>query len=712
MPLHTCMLCEAVCGLDVTLGPQGDIQGIRGDKHDPFSKGHLCPKAAAVADIQDDLDRVRQPLARQGSLWHPIGWDAAWREAGAKIAAVQKQYGRSSLGIYLGNPNVHSYGALMAAGLALNALGTRSRFSATSMDQLPHVLAAQQMFGHQFLLPIPDIDRTHFLLIFGGNPVVSNGSIMTAPDMAGRLKALRARGGRLVVVDPRRSETAALANQHLAVPPGSDAFILLALLHTLFAEGRVDTQALAGRFEGVEALQAAVASFSAEAVSSRCGVPAESLRVLARDFAAAPSAVCYGRVGACTQAFGGSVAWLLVALNAVTQNLDRVGGAMFPEPAVDLRKAAGPGHYNRYQSRVRGLPEFAGELPVVTLAEEMDTPGPGQLRALITVAGNPALSAPNGPRLERALAQLTCMVSIDLYKNETTRHAHYLLPTSFGMERDHYDMAFYTLAVRNAARYVQALVPPPPEVRSDWDALMGLTAAVIAHGGGRPKQRWPVAIARRVGPRRLLDLALRTGPRGFMRGGLSLRALLRSPHGIDLGPLRPALQRLMGQPHVALAPAIFLADVPRLRAECAAQAPALQLIGRRHLRSNNSWMHNSKRLTKGPKRCTLMMHPDDAAARGLMHGAAVVVSSRVGEIRVPLEITETMRPGVVSLPHGWGHDRAGTGLQVANAVAGVSINDLTDDQLCDPISGNAAFSGVAVEVRSQGDQADSDSSHG
>ena len=699
MPLHTCMLCEAVCGLQVELTPNGSVKSLRGDKQDPFSQGHLCPKAAAIPDIQNDPDRVRHPQVRLGHSWQDIAWKDAWRQAGAKLAAVQKKYGRHSLGIYMGNPNVHSYGALMAAGIALTALGTRSRFSATSMDQLPHMLAAQQMLGHQFLLPIPDVDRTQFMLILGGNPVVSNGSIMTAPDMAGRLKALRARGGRLVVVDPRRSETAALADTHLPVIPGTDAYVLLAMLHTLFAEGRVHGAALMPQYQGVEALHRAVADFSPEQVSARCGIAANSLRQLARDFASAPSAVCYGRVGACTQVFGGTVAWLMVALNAVTGNLDRVGGAMFPEPAVDLRKVSGPGHFNRYQSRVRGLPEFAGELPVVTLAEEMDTPGEGQLRALLTVAGNPVLSAPNGRRLEKALAQLECMVSIDLYKNETTRHAHYLLPTAFGMERDHYDMAFYTLSVRNVARYVQALVPAPPHVRSDWDALLGLTEQVLKHGGGRRKQRWPLAITRRVGAKRALDLLLRCGPYGLGRGNLSLRALLRRPHGVDLGPLRPALGRLMRGRPVILTPALFMDDLPRLQAERSTAAPPLQLIGRRQLRSNNSWMHNSQRLVKGPPRCTLMMHPQDAAAHGLENGRLVAVRSRVGEVQVPLQISEEMRPGVVSLPHGWGHDRGSTSLQVAQAVPGASINDITDERLHDPVSGNAAFSGVPVQVR-------------
>ena len=570
------------------------------------------------------------------------------------------------------------------------ALGTRARFSATSVDQLPHMLAALQMFGHQLLMPVPDVDRTHFFLMLGANPLASNGSLMTAGGISRRLAGLRDRGGKLVVVDPRRTETALTADQHFAIRPGTDAFLLLAILHVLFEENRVRLGRIESFTDGLLPLREAVRDFTPERAAEHTGISAEDIRFLAREFSDAPAAVAYGRVGACTQEFGGLVAWLIVALNAVTGNLDREGGFMFTTPAADLVRLAertgDRGHFGVWRSRVRGLPEFGGELPAATMAEEIDTPGDGQIRALVTFAGNPVLSTPNGARLDRALAGLEYMVSVDLYRNETTRHANLILPTSFGFERDHYDVVFYLLSVRNAARYVKALVPPPPGVRGDFEVLLDLALSLKRHGGGRKGSTLPLRIARLTGEKRLLDLMLRFGPHK-----LSLRKLEKSPHGIDLGPLKPG--RLE---HVRLAPEIFLNDLERLRAST--NADGLVLIGRRALRSNNSWMHNSLRLVKGPPGCVLLIHPDDAAARGLSAGSLARVRSRVGSVEVPVSITPDVARGVVSLPHGWGHGRDGADLAVAAAHAGASLNDLTDEQSIDALSGNAAFNGVPVEV--------------
>ena len=703
--LHTCMLCEAVCGLSVEV--EGNrVTSVRGDAEDPFSRGHICPKAAALRDMHDDPDRVRTPLKRVGERWHEVSWDEALDEAGARLAAAQQQHGRNALALYLGNPTVHSYTALMAVPLFSKALNTRTRFSATSIDQLPHMLASLQMFGHQLALPIPDIDRTDFLLVLGANPLVSNGSLMTAPGVGKRLAAIRARGGRLVVVDPRRSETAAIADQHLFIRPGADAHLLLALLHVIFAERLERLERLTVDVDGLETLRTLAARFSPERVAESTGVAAETLRALARDFARAPSAVAYGRVGLCTQAFGGIAAWLVNALNIVTGNLDRAGGAMFPTPAADLVGLASRlgerGHFGAWKSRVRGLPEFGGELPAATLAEEIDTPGEGQIRALITHAGNPVLSTPNGARLERALPKLDFMVSIDLYRNETTRHAHLILPTSFGFERDHYDLAFYALAVRNAARYARAILQPPPGVRHDWQVLVDLALSLRKHGGGRRDRQLNLmlrALKLTGGPKRVLDLLLRFGSRK-----LSVAKLLAQPHGLDLGPLEPHLAQLLPPqaPRIALAPELFVADVERLDAELSAPsarvAGELLLIGRRNLRSNNSWMHNNQRLVKGPEACTLIMHPSDAESRGLVDGQRVRVESRVGQLEVPLAVSSEVGHGVVSLPHGWGHGRDGVALAVAGAHAGVSANDLTDEHALDALSGNAAFNGVPVRV--------------
>ena len=696
MALHTCMLCEAVCGVTV------DGDGVRGDPDDPFSRGHICPKAAAIPDVMGDPDRIREPQRKNGD---PISWKKALGEAGARIAEIQRRHGRSAVAVYLGNPNVHSYSSMLAIPLFARALGTRARFSATSVDQLPQMLAAQQMLGHQLLMPVPDVDRTHFFLMLGANPLASNGSLMTAPGIGARLKALKARGGKLVVVDPRRTETAAVADQHLAIRPGGDAFLLLGLLHVLFAEGLADLRHLSAFTDGMDQLRQVAARFAPHRVAPRTGLDPSAIRLLARAFAAAPTAVAYARVGASTQEFGGLASWLVVALNVVTGNFDRPGGSMLTTPAADVvaltARIGDRGHFDKWRSRVRKLPEFGGELPVATLADEMETPGEGQIKALITVAGNPVLSTPNGARLDRALSKLEYMVSIDLYRNETTRHADLVLPTSFGFERDHYDLVFYTLAVRNAARYAEKLVEPPPGVRGDFEALLDLALAVQAHGGGKRdrKLRLTLRAARLLGPQRSLDLLLRFGPHK-----LSLRKLRAQPHGVDLGPLVPQLPARL-QTHdkrLRLAPEAFLADLPRLESRLDEAAQGLVLIGRRALRSNNSWMHNSERLVKGPVACTLLMHPDDAAARGLAQGARVTVQSRVGSVTAPLSITLDVGRGVVSLPHGWGHGRDGTNLRIAGAHRGVSLNDLTDEQRIDELSGNASFSGVEVTVTLDG----------
>ncbi|HEX4385007.1 MAG TPA: molybdopterin-dependent oxidoreductase, partial [Myxococcales bacterium] len=485
--LHTCMLCEAVCGLSVEMDGSS-VKSVRGDKEDPFSQGHICPKAAAIVDVQNDPDRIREPQRREGSTWKSVAWEDALNEAGEKIAAIQRKYGRSSVGIYLGNPGAHSYSGLLAVPLFSRAIGTKARFSATSVDQLPQMLAALTMLGNQLYMPIPDVDRTSFFLVLGANPIASNGSLMTAGGISRRLEALKKRGGKLVVVDPRRTETAAIADQHFAIRPGSDSLLLLAMLQVLFAEGRADLKGLPAK--GLAELREAALRFPPERVAERTGISAADIRKLALEFASAPSAVAYGRVGAATQEYGGLASWLVIALNAITGNLDRAGGFMLTTPAADLpglaNRTGDQGHFNRFRSRVRGLPEFGGELPAATMAEEIDTEGDGRVRALITFAGNPVLSTPNGKRLDRALSGLEYMVSIDIYRNETTRHANLILPTSFGFERDHYDLIFYALSVRNAARYVEALVDPPPGVRRDFDVLLDLAMSVRKHGGGKP----------------------------------------------------------------------------------------------------------------------------------------------------------------------------------------------------------------------------------
>ncbi len=696
-----------MCGLTLEV-EAGRILSIRGDKEDPLSRGFLCPKATALQDIHEDPDRLRFPVRRTADGWQRVSWKQALDETAERLLRLQAEHGADAVAAYVGNPTVHNLGTLLLGVPFVKALGTHNRFSATSVDQLPHHLAALLMFGHQLLLPIPDVDRTAFLLVLGANPAVSNGSLMTAPGMPLRLKALKARGGRLVVVDPRRTETAELADTHLFIRPGTDALLLLAMLHTLFAERRVQPGPLASFVDGLDVVEQLVRAFPPEVAAGPTGVGADSIRTLARDFAAATSAVAYGRVGLSTQEFGGLSQWLLNVLNTVTGNLDRAGGVMFTRPALDIiASGSSRGHFARRRSRVRQLPEFGGEYPASAMAEEILTPGPGRIRALVTVAGNPVLSTPNGAQLDRALASLDFMVSVDFYVNETTRHAHLILPPTSPLEHDHYDVVFHLLAVRNTAKYSPALFQPPPGALQDWEIFNGLTARLAR----RHRLGWLRSVARGLAlrlapPRRLLDFGLRFGPHGRRSPHrLSLRALEAAPHGVDLGPLEPCLPGRLGTPdkRIRLAPELLLADVKRLRSRLldqpAAVGGALQLVGRRQLRSNNSWMHNSIRLVKGPARCTLLMNPADAAARGLSHGEAVVVESRVGAIPLPLEVSEEMMAGTVSIPHGWGHARPGVRAQVAVAHPGASINDVTDELAVDALTGGAAFSGVPVHVR-------------
>ncbi|AXA56807.1 molybdopterin oxidoreductase family protein [Pseudomonas thivervalensis] len=692
---RACHLCEAICGLTLetteTDGQDLAITSIKGDALDTFSRGHICPKAVALQDIQNDPDRLRQPMQRVGSEWQPIAWDDAFALVAERLADIQARHGQNAVAVYQGNPSVHNYGLMTHSNYFLGLLKTRSRFSATSVDQLPHHLTSHLMYGHGLLLPIPDIDHTDFMLILGGNPLASNGSIMTVPDVEKRLKAIQARGGKVVVVDPRRSETAAIADQHVFVRPGGDAALLFGVLNTLFSEGLTRDSHLP--VDGLDEVREAVASFTAEAMSPLCAVPAAQIRQLARDFAAAPSAVCYGRMGVSTQAFGTLCHWLIQVINLVTGNLDRVGGALCTEPAVDLVATTSGGHFNRWQSRVSGRPEYAGELPVSALAEEMLTEGEGQIRALVTVAGNPVLSTPNGRQLEQALDGLEFMVSVDLYINETTRYADLILPSTSALENDHYDTTFNLFAVRNVTRFNRAILPKPEGALHDWEIFVGLAKAFAARTGKELKPTMP--------PAQMIDFGLRSGAYGDASPHkLSLATLFDHPHGIDLGALKPNLApRLKTESQrVQAAPAVILADLARFAALRAPAPDELLMIGRRHVRSNNSWMHNFHRLVKGKPRHQLLMHPDDLASRGLVDGQRVTVSSRVGAIDVEVLGSLDMMKGVVSLPHGWGHARPGVQMSIASGQPGSSANDLTDDCQLDELSGNAALNGVPVKV--------------
>ncbi|WP_100639269.1 molybdopterin-dependent oxidoreductase [Marinobacter salexigens] len=747
---RTCHLCEAMCGVAVEV-KAGKIASIRGDEKDPLSRGHICPKAVALQDLHEDPERLRKPVRKTSAGWEEIEWDDAFTIVAEKLHSTRTTHGRNSIGVYLGNPNVHNHGSLIATMPFLRAVGSQNRFSATSNDQLPHMLASLEIFGHQVLFPIPDIDNTDLFICIGGNPMASNGSLMTVPDFRGRLKALKQRGGKMIVVDPRRSETAKLAEEFHFIRPGTDAFLLMAMVNTLFADDLIRPGAAEHLVKDLDLLRLASLPFTPDAVAECTGIAAASIRGLARQLANTPKAALYTRMGTSTQTFGSITTWLAYCLNILTGKLDTVGGVMFTQPAIDLialgAMSGQRGHFGKRHSRVKGLPEFAGEYPASTMADEMLTPGEGQIRAFVTVAGNPVLSSPNGRRLDEALTGLDFMVSVDYYINETTRHADIILPPTAALERSHYDIIFNMLAVRNVSKYSEALFDAGPGSRHDWQILLELAHRLekLRKGGKLPiRSELGWQAFKRLGPDPIIDLLLRTGPYGTDAGrargllepatslfldllpkphplrdlaklsslnpqwrelpkGLSLKRLKDNPSGVDLGALRPTLpNRLFTRDgKINLAPRRYLKDVERLNQKLfTSLSPGqLLLIGRRHVRSNNSWMHNSHRLVKGKVRCTVLMHPDDAKRLNLNEGSSAEIRADERYVVLPVEVTEDMMPGVVSIPHGWGHNRDGTVQSTAAAHAGASINDVLCDQITDPVAGTSVLNGQPVTVK-------------
>jgi len=704
MPVHyqNCSLCEANCGLEIAYEGK-EILSIRGDKQDPFSKGYLCPKGTALQDLHADPDRLRGPMRRNGDHWEAISWDEAFEFAGQRIAAIQKKHGYDAIAFYYGNPTAHHYDVLLHLYMFADSLKSRNIYSSASVDGLPRQLTSLMLYGNQGLVPIPDIDRTDFMLIMGANPVVSNGSAMTAPNMKKRLKDIRKRGGRVVVIDPRKTRTAELADQHHFIRPGTDALLLLAMIHVLFAEDLVSLGHLKRFVDGLAILQDMSLPYSPERVAEKVGIKAEDIRELAVDFAKARAAVCYGRMGTSVQLFGAMSTWLIDVFNILTGNLDSPGGVMFNKPAVDLASLAKllrrTGHFNKWQTRVQGLPEFTGESPTAAFAEEMETPGKGQIKALITHAGNPVLSLCNGVRLEKAFENLDFMVCMDIYLNETTRHADLILPPTGPFEHDHYSVLFQALAVRHVAHYNEALFPKPSGSLHGWEIVVRLEEAIRKHRGllsgalGKVKRK----VSEFFTPPKVLDLLLRFGP-----WKLRLQQLKDAPHGLDLGPLEPRLLNCLSTPRKRLhiIPPLFRKDFERLQQtyfQGTESRDSLVLIGRRDLLSLNSWMHNFKRLNRGDPRSFVMVHPQDAASLGLEEGE-VRLTTQVGEIIAYLQISDEVMPGVVSLAHGWGHHREKTKMGIANGNPGVSFNDISDETLFDQLSGTSVLNGIPVEL--------------
>lgn len=727
---HTCTLCEAGCGLDVTVAG-GRVTLIRGDRHHVSSHGYLCPKGTALKDLQYDPDRLTRPLIRDAGGLIASDTEAAFVRVESLLRPIIDQHGPDSVGIVIGNPAVHRTGIVLYLLDLIAALGSPNVYSSASLDQIPKQTASGLMFGDFYSVPVPDIDRTDMLVIVGANPVVSNGSMWTVPNAKGRLRDLRARGGRLVVIDPRRTETAELADLHLAPRPGTDVYLLAAMLNTIVAEGAVSLGDVADHVAGLDELQVAVAGLTPESAEPRCGIDADAIRQLTHDLCASSSAAVYGRMGTTTQLHGTTTSWLIDVLNVVTGNLDRPGGAMFPRPAAfggntNGEPGRGPGvAIGRYHSRVHALPEVMGQFPMATLADEILTPGDGRIRALITIAANPALSTPDSAAMQHALQSLDALVCLDVYVNETTRHADVVIPGPSPLENAHYDVFFSQYAVRNTAHLCAPVLDTPDTVIDDDETMLRLVAIVAGAGAAADVDRlddelteqlladvppeFRPAVLQSVAPRRRsarrLDLALRAGPYGDGFGerphGLTLAALEQAPSGIDLGPMTPRVPDALRTPsgRIELAPPELL-DALAVAIADLTEPPEFILIGRRHLRSNNSWMHNLPVLAKGATRCTLLVHPDDAAVLGLVDGDTAQVSSEVGSIEVPVELDDGLRRGVVSLPHGWGHDQPGTLLQVAALRPGTNTNLLLDRARRDIVTGTAALNSTPVAIRS------------
>lgn len=712
----TCPLCEATCGLAVTLDGE-TVASVRGDDEDAFSHGFICPKGASLKALHEDPDRLRRPLVKRDGQWQEATWDEAFEEIDRRLVPIIAEHGRDAVAFYLGNPSSHNLGVTLYGRAFYRAVGTHNIFTAGSVDQLPKHYSSGYLFGDPMSIPVPDLDRTHHLLLLGANPLVSNGSLMTVPDARGRLKAIRDRDGKVVVVDPRRTRTAEAADEHHAIRPGADALLLFGLVNVILREGLADLGHLADHVTGLDALAGLAAPFTPEAVAGHTGIAAAEIERMARELAAAESAAVYGRIGTTTQAFGTLASWLVDVLNVITGNLDRPGGAMFPlAPAGQANSVAAKGspptkvwRHARWSSRVRGLPEVMGELPVATLAEEILTPGPGQVRALVVVGGNPCLSTPNADRLREAVQTLDFMVSLDVYVNETSEHADVILPGPSPLARDHFDLTFTQLSVRNMANWSPAAMAT--DLPQEWQTLLRLVGIAAGQGpqadieglddllAAQTAARYqldPAVSAPRRGPARLLDLMLRAGPYD-----LTLADLEAAPHGLDLGPLMSRMPEVLrtASGTIELTPTAITDDVPRLVAVLeTAPTEGLVLIGRRQLSSNNSWMHNLTPLVRGTNTCTAHVHPDDAARIGLRDGGDAVVRSRAGSITVPVQVTDAVRPGVVSIPHGWGHTTLGARTAVASLHAGVNSNVLADDLFVDAPTGTAALNGIPITV--------------
>ncbi len=713
-----------MCGLEIHVDG-GRVTTIRGNRDDVWSRGHICPKGVSLAALHDDPDRIRRPMIKVDGQWHEVSWDAAFRRCTELLTPVIEKYGIGAVTAYTGNPLAHSFSLARYAGVLMGMSGMPVTYSPGTVDQWPKNLSSHLMYGLWWNFPVPDVERTDLMVIMGANPAASQGSLLAAPDVMGLIDGIRKRG-KVIVIDPVRTQTAARADEWLPIVPGTDAALLLAVAHTLFDEGLINP---GPHVDGVDIMRRVAADWPPDRVGAVTGIDADRIRRLARELAGTERSVVYGRIGLCNQEFGSLASWLVDVINILTGHFDVPGGAMFPKPAAwSITTQPLPGlegglpEFGRWHTRVRGAKEVLGQAPVSCMAEEIATPGDGQLKALITVAGNPVLSTPGGDKLDEVLPMLEAMISVDLWLNETTRHADVILPGLSPLEQPHHDDLILLFAIRSIANYSPPVFDPGDRPH-EWEILIRLTGLCT----GTPAEDVDVAaiddgffdylaftcgvdgaeirkIYEHGGPERMLDLTLRTGPFGDQYGknpgGLTLDLLKANPNGVDFGPMVPQLPDILGTPDkkIRLAPQYLLDDLPRLAARLERPAEQLVLVSRRHLRSNNTWLHNVPALMKGKDRCTLLIHPDDAARCGVADDDVVTVKSAAGEIKVPVEVTDAIKPGVVSMPHGWGHGKPGTRMAVANSSPGANTNVLSPPTFIDEPSGNGALNGIPVTI--------------
>ncbi|MAZ88326.1 MAG: dehydrogenase [Cellvibrionaceae bacterium] len=732
---RTCHLCETMCGIEVEYDGE-QIQSIRGDKKDVLSQGNICPKATGLQDIHTDPDRLRQPMIRrrknpshksEDDQWETVSWNDALEFAAQGLAKIQREKGHNAVASYCGRSVAHNIGALLSIEPLRRILGSRNTFTGSTVDQMPHNFVWHHMLGHQFFGTVPDINRTNFYLMIGTNPKISNGAMMsTGANTYKKFNDIRERGGKTILIDPRRNESAKYMDEHHFIRPNTDALFLIGLIKTVFSKGLATAGHLTQHIKGWDKIESLIQTFELPPIAEITGIPSADIERIAVEFANADGAICYGRTGVSMVEFGGLCQWLMQVLNIVTGNLDRVGGMMFPNTAIDSLSLSASS-WDSYRSRVSGRPEFSGEFPMAIMHEEILTPGEEQIRGLIATAGNMVLSMADGKRSEEALQDLEFMVSIDFYLNETTRFADVILPPVGPFEKSHYDLYYHLYDTINWSKYAPALFEPEiPEgevnAYTDYEIGIELLSRLASHRtDSKLRKRLYRTLAgwarKHLTVERIIALGLRFGPYGkglnpFKRNALSLKKLKQNPHGVFLGELQPCLpDRLFTKDKkIDLAPQVLLDDIPRLRqrflsdpthntlfAGEAVDGLDLQLISRLTNRTLG-WMHHSYRLVKGKNPCVLLMHHSDAQQRQLQDQQLVALSSVRGTIELPLELTDDIMPGVVCMPHLWGHNRPGTRQRTANATPGVSMNDITNIDVIDELTGNAVVNGVPVKV--------------